>query len=332
MKSVFSSGSVDPSPDIFSLAKERYTIPEIWKALGFEGSPKTSCKSPFREDKNASFSIFEDGRKWKDHATEQGGDVVEFVKLALGVDYPDVRKWFSERLGVEIGTSGNFSSTSSTSSIDCTSKKIQWPSKLVTGTEATWEAFAKMRGYSYGAVWTMSHLGVLRFTEINGEKCLVVLDDEGRAAEIRALNRTSFYGKNKAYPLKGVDKTWLVGTAALREAPSNTSLLICEGATDFLSAIDLLYRYRRELGGIRSWMPVALLGATCKKLAPDCASLMRGRKVRIVPDADRAGEMMASHWAALCSRIECEVDVVRLEPGQDLTDILSSVNPRTLFA
>ena len=78
-------------------------------------------------------------------------------------------------------------------------------------------------------------------------------------------------------------------------------------------------------------MPVALLGASCKKLAPDCASLIRGRKVRIVPDADEAGEKMATHWAELFSKIGCEVDIVRLEPGEDLTDILSSINPRTLF-
>ena len=52
----------------------------------------------------------------------------------------------------------------------------------------------------------MVQLGVLRFTKIDGKKCLVVLDEENRAAEIRALDRTLFYSKSKAYPLKGVDK------------------------------------------------------------------------------------------------------------------------------
>ena len=32
---------------------------------------RKSCRSPFRDDRNLSFSVFEDYHKWKDHATGQ---------------------------------------------------------------------------------------------------------------------------------------------------------------------------------------------------------------------------------------------------------------------
>jgi hypothetical protein len=55
-------------------AKEELPIPALWHLLNLAGKPGKSCKSPFREDRNPSFSIYDDGRKWKDHATGQGGD------------------------------------------------------------------------------------------------------------------------------------------------------------------------------------------------------------------------------------------------------------------
>ena len=65
--------------DLFAEAREKYTIADIWHAFGYEGQPKSNCKSPFREDRSPSFSIFDDGRAWTDHATGEGGDVIEFV-------------------------------------------------------------------------------------------------------------------------------------------------------------------------------------------------------------------------------------------------------------
>ena len=131
MKSSLSPRPVNnPSPDVFALAKERYTIFELWKIFGLDGSPGTSCKSPFREDKNPSFSVFEDGRKWRDHATGEGGDVVEFVKSALGGEHSDAREWLSERLCVESRKNGGSPAKPCASNAASVSRVIQWPSEL----------------------------------------------------------------------------------------------------------------------------------------------------------------------------------------------------------
>ena len=62
--------------------KDRLLIPEVWQRLRLEGQPAAKCRSPFREDKNPSFSITKDGRRWKDYGTGQGGDVIDFIASA----------------------------------------------------------------------------------------------------------------------------------------------------------------------------------------------------------------------------------------------------------
>ena len=67
-------------------AKERLSILEAWRLLGLAGQPKEGMnRSPFREDKTPSLSIFGNGRRWKDHGTGEGGSVVDFVAVAKNI-------------------------------------------------------------------------------------------------------------------------------------------------------------------------------------------------------------------------------------------------------
>lgn len=70
-------------------AKAHLIIPDVAARLfpGWRAAP--SCKSPFRQDRNASFSVFDDGRKWKDHATGEYGDIVDFIAKARGISKCD---------------------------------------------------------------------------------------------------------------------------------------------------------------------------------------------------------------------------------------------------
>ena len=129
-----------------------------------------------------------------------------------------------------------------------------------------------------------------------------------------------------------MNKSWPVGCDLLRHAPPTASVLITEGATDLLTAIDIYSRYRRDHGGTLSWVPVGILGAGCKDLAPDAAALIRGRHCRLVPDADPAGDRMETHWTALLRANGCPVDVVKLPPGTDLTDCKDAISPTDLFS
>lgn len=310
--------------DIFNEARHQLTITEAWVALGLPGTPKPSCRSPFRDERSPSFSIFDDGKGWKDHGSGEGGDVVEFIRHGIDGDHKDVRNWLAARL-----TPGAATSTAPKPS--STIKRINWPSKLTEGDRATLKAFAASRGLTFPAVHVMTKAGILRFTIIHGNECFVITDASGRCAEIRRMDGKLF-GDKKQFKLAGVNKQWLPGIDLLRTAPKSTAVIITEGATDLLSACDLYSRYRREHGGSYSWQPAALLGAECKTLDPEAAQLIRGRHVRLVPDADPAGDKMADHWTALLRKVGCSVDVVNLPPGTDLTDNLNSISPTDLFS
>jgi len=72
--------STDYSP--LKSALETLTVPDVWHRLGLEGRPGKLCRSPFREDRNPSFSVYKNGRLWKDHATDEGGDAADFCAKA----------------------------------------------------------------------------------------------------------------------------------------------------------------------------------------------------------------------------------------------------------
>lgn len=310
--------------DIFAEAREKYTIADAWHLLGLEGAPKSSCKSPFRDDKNPSFSIHTGGTAWTDHSTGEGGDVVEFLRHGIKGDHRAVREWLKAHIG-------SFIPLPMPAKPSQSPKSITWPGELTEGTVETWEAFAHHRGLTFPAVHAMVHAGILRLCKIDRVKCFVITDGSRRAAEIRRMDGKLF-GKSKAYPLRGVDKGWLPGIELLKDAPRETAVLITEGATDLLAAIDIYSRYRRIHGGNESWQPAALLGAKCRNLHTEAASLLRGRRVRLMPDGDAPGDAMADHWSGLLRRIGCEVDVVNLPRDTDLTDHLSTISPLDLFS
>jgi len=318
-----------PLRNIFAEAREKYTIEDLWLAFGYCGTPKGTVKSPFRDERQASFSIHSDGNAWKDHSTSESGDVIEFVRHALGkCDYNTVRDWLGERLGIE-----RFDAPSSKKSTKAQQarKMILWPNGIRDGNTGAWDAFATSRGIAQSTAWVLVKSGIVRPCTLDGLDCYIVTDPSYRAAEIRRVDGKPF-GQSKAFPLRGVDKSWLPGAELLRQAPQETGVIITEGATDLLAAVDLYARYRRNNGRTESWQSVTLLGASCRTLHPEAIELIRGRYVRLVPDADDAGDRMREHWENLFRRLGCTVDTVTLPRGTDLTDHLSTISPIDLFS
>ena len=324
--------------DVFALAKATYTILDLWRMLGLPGEPKLGMNfSPLREERRPSFSIYDGGRKFKDHggAGDQG-DVIAFVQAQMGWTHAEIRDYFMERLGIDRGSGAHNGdhlqerngahNGQQLSARDA--KPIAWPSELVKGSEEAWSSFAKLRGYSYPAVWTMAQAGILRFCVINGHKCIAITDSERRSAEIRRVDGGLFGGGSKAYPLKGVDKSWLVGAALLADG---ADVLITEGATDLLTALSL-YVDHRKAGGKRIWCPMGLLGSKCKRLDPGLIERLKGRQVRLIPDGDDDGDIMRDTWAAMLTKVGCTVDVVRMPRGKDLSDMAGEIQPEEVFA
>lgn len=96
----------------------RLPIWQLWGRLGLAFADKVAagpgasgeCKicSPFREDRNPSFSIFErDGVGfWKDHGTDESGDEVKLIETARGLATKEAIALYHELAGVEMKGSG----------------------------------------------------------------------------------------------------------------------------------------------------------------------------------------------------------------------------------
>jgi DNA primase len=88
--------------DSIARCKAVLPLPTLWTRLALPGEPKRSCSSPFRGDKNASFSVFEhDGIWfWRDHALGIGGDEIDLLMVASGLDKFGAIKVYHELAGV----------------------------------------------------------------------------------------------------------------------------------------------------------------------------------------------------------------------------------------
>jgi hypothetical protein len=67
--------------DLLNEARQTLPLPLLMQAMGLGHCCRKSCKSPFRTERRASFSVFQkDGRWWwKDHGTGAGGDEISFL-------------------------------------------------------------------------------------------------------------------------------------------------------------------------------------------------------------------------------------------------------------
>src|SRR5438874_1658504 len=93
------------SVDIEAL-KRLLPLPELMNRAGLEAFAKRSCRSPFREDKNSSWGIFEKAGRWffKDLATGDTGDEITFLarhlKLNPRQDFKSILEEYARLAGL----------------------------------------------------------------------------------------------------------------------------------------------------------------------------------------------------------------------------------------
>ena len=264
--------------------KPRFTILEAWAALQLPGTPGKSCKSPFREDHRPSFSVFDAGARFKDHATGEAGDVIDFLKLALECDTSAVVEWLRERVG------GLLAVPAPAPRRREAPKVAKWP-LLQRGSAAEIEALAALRGLPVNALELASARGFLWFCDFAKRRAWAVTDRAQRCVELRTMTGEPWpaFGtlpERKAHAIG--DKAWPVGL--MESEPFATSLLV-EGVGDFLAAFAVLTNEGRE-GDVA---PVACMGATVR-LAPAVAARFAGKRVRVIPQLDEPGQRAAREW------------------------------------
>lgn len=305
--------------------KEALRIPEVWQRLGLPGEPKPACRSPFREDRNPSFAIFDDGCRWKDHGTGEAGDVIDFLARACNVDNAEATRRFAAMSG---------SGAPAQAPPPARSKPGDGP-KLPTlrkGSVSEIDALAKMRRLHFDAVSLAVSGDALRFADVCGFPSWILLDDSRKIAEARRLDGRQYpaigdLAQRKAHTIKGSSKSWPCGVAMLaRPRPKFRAVLVVEGGADFLAALH--FAITRDVWDV--W-PVAVLGrGAASRIDPQALELLRGHRIRIYPhsDPDGGGVARAAVWFHQLRAVGCDVDYFTFEgmtrrdgkPVSDLND------------
>lgn len=308
-------------------AKERVSIADAWTRLGLPDPPPEGnrlLRSPIREEKTPSFSIFQGGRRWKDHAGDAGGDLLDFVELITKEDMPTVIRRVLEWAGDDAPLSGHGSTSlspppqSPTSpgksriSADERARDIRrferslWP-EFHDPTQADIEQIARVRKLDACAVHAIATTGMLKVADHYGQRVFVIR--EGLFAQWRPLSGELFRGEHKALNFKGSEGAF-IGACLLGTDPQ--PVLLIEGCVGLLEAAALI-------GGAKNGWHWTTLAATSSgsrfATAPDLLAALAGRVVCIVPDADKAGADAAASWRADLRAAGASVDLFHLPEG-----------------
>lgn len=299
-------------------AKERLTIHELWTRLNLPGRPAKSCRCPWREDRNPSFSIHPDGQLWNDFATGEGGDAVDFLAKASGLSNGDAARRFIELAG----GSGEAPKVLRTEAQAKPAPIL--PDDLKPGGASEWRKLSRLRSIATEAIEMAANAGHLRFCEYRNQAAWVILDSTGRNIGIRRLDGKPWWRDGaKTMAVPNVDRKWPIGAADIGDKPF---VALCEGEPDLLAAWALIYAEGRS-----DVAPVAMLGG-CTEIGDAALPFFQGKRVRIFAHHDPKGQGMNSaiKWTSQLNRAGAEVDTISLEgfrqyngaPVSDLNDFL----------
>ena len=271
-------------------AKERLTIRDIGAKLFPDWKPGKSCRCPWREDRNPSFSISDDGRLFNDFASGEGGDVVSFLAMARGIPESEAARELIRWAGVRGGDAGSAPVRPVVTSQE--REKLNLP-LLDEGTAAEHTRLARMRNLSPDAIALADERGVLRFCDSREGRAWVVTDRDRWAAQARRLDgkpRQRLTGQPKAWTLAGSRASWPIGFA---DAVRRDRIALVEGGPDALAAL----HHALASGCVDAVGVVAMIGAACR-IPDECLPAFAGLSVRVFIHADSAGMKAARKWAA----------------------------------
>ena len=301
-------------------AKTKLDIPAVAARCFPQWRPALSCVSPFREDRNPSFSVYNNGQKWKDHATGDHGDAVDFLAMALDLSAEEAIRRFVEM--AEGNPVQKFAQhprprlapkpRADSDTDDKRRKRAAWPA-MELPTDEELEAMATLRRLPLdGPQWAAID-STLRMATLDGERCWIIRSTCGKNAQARRIDGLKFCDL-KAKTLPGAVATLPVGNYHDTRWPA---VALVEGGPDVLAAYAAIHR----LGLLDTVAICGMLGASMRPPFGAVAT-MKGRRVRIFQHNDEAGAKSADSWARLIHNVGGTVDIwTPAQAGADLNDI-----------
>lgn len=301
-------------------AKAQMSIDDAWRRLQLPGEPGVSCRSPFRDDSRPSFSVFDDGRRWRDHATGDAGDVADFVAMALNVSLSDAARWMLDATGQRTAAS-NWPQVLPPSTPKSKPKRQLRLPVMDNGKISELAELQHQRGLEmFAGLEILIQRGQLGFASLpDGDecpRCWIIYEPERNASARRLDGRPwqSLPGQPKAKTLAGSQAAWPLGT---RRIGKSDTILFCEGTPDLLAAATwALYR-------LDEWEAVAMPGRM--PIHADSLPSFEGKSVFIFAHNDQPGLSAARAWMQQLRTAGASVEVLCSEKeGRDFNDALNA--------
>ena len=313
-------------------AKERVNIRGLWQHFGLAGQPSKSCRCPFHQDRNNSFSVSPDGVLFNCFAGCGGGDAVDFLALTTRLPKTAACLEFIRLAGgsPSVATPRLMAPKPSTPNDDADKVELRkgWPvfESPLTGEDDTaaraMNALAKLRHVSPEGVRLTAECGLLHFAAWKGKPAWIVTDDKRVNAQARRMDGKPWESIDaKAQTLPGSQAAWPIG---VEESKPFRVILWCEGGPDLLAAYHYIHAHKREA----DTAAVAMLGAS-NRIPSEALPLFAGKRIRIMAHADRAGHEAAERWAEQLEGVGAQVDAPDFigllmadgSPVKDLNDL-----------
>lgn len=257
--------------EVVSQCRAALPLPELMRKLGLGDKVKPKALSPFREEKDGSFGVFErDGRwYWKDFAMDESGDEVDFLVLLKGLDKAGALNTYKELAGIIDAQAKKEAPPA---------KKYDWASATAALSEDSISEICKWRGLPASFLTACRDKGLIGLVE--GAVSFPVMDAHG----------TSVVGAHVRN--KGMDSGWRFTEGAKNQFPfvmgnaRTAETIYCgESQWDMLALASSLGWRPDDADACREVAFVATRGASSGKLVGTLAP-KKGARVILIPQND----------------------------------------------
>jgi hypothetical protein len=266
------------------------------------GKPAKSCRSPFREDRHASFSVSDDGFYWHDFATSESGDAISFLAKINGISNCKAVVEFLKLAG-----EGNYPIQGKPKQVNGSISKEVPPYRLskmdLMSMNRACERLVKDPGLAskvrpaldLDAIQQCAAEGDLGFASLNNVPSLLFCYSHG--IKVRQPDKRIYW------------QSGLANRECWRQSllvQSHSTVYITEGEIDALRLISLGFDRPGEA------LVVALPSAT----AAVQLEFFRDKRVVLVPDHDEPGMRSAGRLSQLLAGVAQQVSIVKLKEGR----------------
>ena len=294
---------------------------DVWRMLELPGTPRLGDqRSPFREDKRASFTIYraKGHLRFHDHGSGEGGDCIDLWAHAKGITVKEAISQMSR--GAHAPAKAPNRPPEAPKSLN----GIRWPPDLRAPSEDECRALGALRGLSPEAFFLAGRLGTLKVATVYSQKCWIITDRNARCAEARRFDGALFPNGKKGFCLPGSKKDIPIGLKTdNREFDKVDNLLLVEGMPDYYAALQL------SIGSEINFRPIAILGAGLTSLGDGTQQYLAGKKILMTCHNDPQGQAALSKWVKELYRLGAKSVSSQAIPflHDDLNDFLQNPGP-----